>query len=205
MSDDKIINEMKKETLPNKPIYKINPANMANKIQQLTPIKRAYIRRYWLPARLIVMVEEITPVISVSPSEDAPDVAAFALTGESIGRDYLPLPDNFKTIKVLSYGNNGDDYEKWDKEKINYLNKLAKFLEVYSGEKLEYIDLRTPHNAFAKLSSVKIKLGELDVSLFERIKPIKDILSSPDIIKLKEHTTYIDLSWQKVKYINLDE
>lgn len=205
VSDDKIINEMQKHELPNEPVYKINPSKIANEIEQLTPIKRAYIRRFWFPARLVIMVEEVTPIITVSPSEDAPDVAAFSMTGELITRDYLPLNENIKTYKVLSYGTNGDDYEKWDAERINYLYKLAKSIEEYSGEKIEYLDLRTPHSAFAQLQSVKFKLGELDVSLFERIKSIKSIQSSDDINSLKHRTKYIDISWQKVKYVNLDE
>ncbi len=205
VSEDKIINQMRQHELPNEPIYKINPSEIANEIEKLSPIKRAYIRRYWFPARLVIMVEEVTPVITVSPSEDAPDVAAFAQTGEIIPRDYLPLNEKIKTYKILSYGTNGDDYENWDTEKVNYLYKLAKSIEEYSGEKIEYIDLRVPHNAFVQLQSVKFKLGELDVSLFERIKSIKSIQSSDDINSLKHRTKYIDISWQKVKYVNLDE
>ena len=205
VSNEKIIAEMKKVQIPKVPLYKFNPAGMARQIEKLAPIKRAYIRRYWLPARLVVMVEEIVPAITISPSEDAPDVAAFALTGEYIGREYLPLNDKFKTVKVLTYGTNGDDYEKWDTEKINDIYKLAKTIEEYSGEKLQYLDLRIKNDAYAQLDSVKLRLGKIDVSLFERIKGIKGILSSPDVIRLKNHTKYIDLSWQKVKYVNLDE
>ncbi|MBQ9245802.1 FtsQ-type POTRA domain-containing protein [bacterium] len=203
--DEKIINELQKIQFQNEPIYKINPVGISNEITKLQPIKHAYIRRYWFPARLVVMVEEVTPAITVSPSEDAPDVAAFSLTGELISRDYLPFNHQFETVRILSYGNNGDDYEKWDTEKINYLYKLAKTIEEYSGEKVQYIDLRIPNNAFAQLDSVKLRLGKTDVSLFKRIKQLKDILNSPDVIRLKQHTKYIDLSWQNVKYVNLDE
>ncbi len=194
VSNDKIINEMRKFPIEDLPLYKFNPAKITNEIEQLAPIKRAYIRRYWFPARLVVMIEEIIPVITVSPSEDAPDVAAFALTGEFIGRDYLPLDEKFHTMKILSYGTQGDDYEKWNVEKINELYRLAKSIEEYSGERLIYLDLRTPNNAFAQLESVKLRLGKIDVSLFERIKAIKGILESPDIIRLKNHTKYIYLS-----------
>lgn len=205
VSNDKILKEMKRVQIPKEPIYKYNPAAIARQIEQLAPIKRAYIRRYWFPARLVIMIEEITPVITVSPSEDAPDVAAFGLSGEYIGRDYLPLNSNLKTVKVLTYGTNGDDYEKWDTEKINDIYKLAKSIEEYSGEKLQYLDLRTKNDAYAQLDTVKLRLGKIDVSLFDRIKGLKGILSSPDIIRLRNHTKYIDLSWQKVKYVNLDE
>ena len=202
--DETIINEIKKIPIKNEPIYKINPSQIANKISTLQPVKHAYIRRYWFPARFVVMVEEVTPIITISPSEDAPDVAAFAQTGELIGREYLPLDSKFKTIKILSYGTNNDDYEKWNTDKINYLNKLAKAIEEYSGEEIEYFDLRQAHNAFVKLQTVKLRLGELDVSLFERIKSIKGILASQDIKRLLNKTNYIDLSWQNVKYVNLE-
>ena len=203
--NEKILNEIKKVDIPKEPIYKYNPAPIARQIEQLAPIKRAYIRRYWFPARFVIMIEEIIPVITVSPSEDAPDVAAFGLSGEYIGREYLPLNNKINTVKVLTYGTNGDDYEKWDTDKINDIYKLAKSIEEYSGEKLQYLDLRTKNDAYAQLDTVKLRLGKIDVSLFDRIKGVKEILSSPDIIRLKNHTKYIDLSWQKVKYVNLDE
>ncbi len=205
VSNEKILNEMQKIPVPKVPLYKYNPAPMAREIEKLQPIKRAYIRRYWFPARLVVMVEEIVPVITISPSEDAPEVAAFALSGEYISREYLPLNNKYKTVRILTYGTNGDDYEKWDTEKISDIYRLAKTIEQYSGENLQYLDLRTKNDAYAQLDSVKLRLGKIDVSLFERIKGLKGILSSPDVIRLKEHTKYIDLSWQKVKYVNLDE
>jgi len=202
VSSEKIISEMKKYPLEKKQLYKINPDKIANQIEQLPPVKRAYVRRYWLPARLVVMVEEVTPAITISPAEDAPDIAAFARTGEMIGREYLPLNERSNAVKILSYGTKGDDYEKWDTEKINTLYKLAKTIEGYAGEKVEYIDLRIPHNAFVQTESAKIKLGEIDVSVFERIKAIHDIL--PAVKELKLKTKYIDLSWRDAKYIKED-
>ncbi len=199
VSNEKILNEMKKITLENMPIYKINPAETANQIEQLSPVKRAYVRRYWLPARIVVMIEEVNPAITISPAENTNEVAAFSLTGEMIGREYLPLKDNFNTVKVLSYGTKGDDYEKWDVEKINNLYRLVKLIEQYAGERVQYVDLRIPHNAFVQLESAKLKLGEIDVSVFERIKSIHDIL--PAVKRMKLKTKYIDLSWKDSKYI----
>lgn len=202
VSDEKILNEMKKFPVEKEPLYKINPAKIAHQVEQLPPVKRAYIRRYWLPARYIVMVEEVTPALTISPTEDAPAVAALAITGELIGREYLPLSDKCNAVKILTYGTNGDDYEKWDTEKINNLYKLAKLLEEYSGEKVKYIDLRIKHNAFAQLESAKLKLGEIDVSVFERIRAIHDIL--PQIKQMSEKIQYIDLSWKESKYLKLE-
>ncbi len=202
VSNEKILNEMRKFPVENKPLYMINPEKMAHKIEQLSPIKRVYIRRYWFPARYAVMVEEVTPAIVISPSEEAPAVAAFALGGEIIGREYLPLKEECDTVKVLSYGTKGDDYENWDVEKIQQLYRLSKELELYSGEKVEYIDLRNPHDIYAKIQSVKLRLGELDVSLFERIKVIQVIL--PAVKKMTAPVAYVDLSWKVTKYIKME-
>lgn len=200
---ERIIGEMKKINLEKKPIYRINPAPIAHQIETLKPIKRAYVRRFWLPARLVVMIEEVTPAIIVSPTEDTPAVIAYALTGEVIPKEYLPLDESYNTVKVLSYGTQGDDYEKWNNERISTLYRLAKNIESYSKERVEYIDLRQPHNIFVQLTSVKIRLGELDVSVFERIKAISDIL--PEVKMLNENIKYIDLSWKESKYIKLDK
>ena len=199
VSENKILKTLKSFPVEKKPLYMIDPAPISNKIEELTPIKRAYVRRYWLPARYLIMVEEVTPAIEIAPSEDAPSVAALAFTGELITREYLPLKSSFNTAKILSYGTKGDDYENWNIEKINNLYKLFVLLEEYSGEKVMFIDLRIPHNAFAQLESVKIRLGEIDPSVFERIKAIHDIL--PAISDLKLKTQYIDLSWKNTQYI----
>ncbi len=200
VSEKKVIEEMKKFPIEKKPIYQVNPAEIANQIEQLSPVKRAYVRRFWLPARFVVMLEEVTPVIVISPSEEAPAVAALSITGELIGREYLPLSDKYDVVKILTYGTN-DDYEKWDVEKISDLYKLGSLIEEYSGEKLEYIDLRIKHNAFAQLESAKLRLGEIDVSVFDRIKVIHYIL--PEIKQMSDKIKYIDLSWKDSKYLKM--
>ena len=137
VSSEKILAEIKKVQPEYEPLYKINPNNIVNKLEELPPIKRAYIRRFWLPARLVIIIQEIIPAIVISPTEDTPEIAAYSFDGDFISRDYLPLNKKDNVIKVLSYGNN-DDYEKWDSDKINFLYKLVKQIENYSGEKVKY-------------------------------------------------------------------
>ena len=202
VSDEKIIEQMKKVQLDKKQIFKIDPKPIEYQIEELIPIKRAYVRRFWLPTRFVVMVEELQPVITIAPSEDVQPVIAFASTGELITREYLPLPEDVNAIKILTYGNKGDDYDTWDIERIQYLYKLGQMLEEYSGERVLYLDLRNPHSAFAQLESVKIKLGELDQAVFGRIKPIRDIL--PQIGNMVDKIQYVDLSWKDSKYLKME-
>ena len=202
VTNEKILYQMKEIPLEKKQIFKIDPKPIENKIEELVPIKRAYIRRFAFPARLVVMIEELTPAITIAPSEDVQPVVAFAITGELITRDFLPLPDESDVFKILTYGNKGDDYDNWDIERIEYLYKLGSLIEEYSGEQLLYIDLRNPHNAFAQIESVKIKLGELDQAVFERVKSIRDIL--PQISHLIDKIQYVDLSWKDSKYLKME-
>ena len=84
VSKEKILNELKTYQIPNKPIYKINPREIEERIEKLTPIRNAYVRRFWLPAKFLIMIEEVTPALIISPNEESPAVAAFALSGELI-------------------------------------------------------------------------------------------------------------------------
>ena len=199
----KIINEIKKIPIEKKPIYMINPTEAAKALEKLSPVKSAYVRRFWFPARYVIMLEEETPAIVIAPKEDVAEVAAFSYSGKLIGREYLPLNGNIKSAKILSYGTKDDDYEKWNKEKIDELYKLYKELEEYSGESVEYIDLRIPHNAFVQLKSVKVKLGELDASVYERIKALASIM--PKIRNTSESIKYIDISWGESSYLKMNE
>ncbi|MCD7878700.1 MAG: FtsQ-type POTRA domain-containing protein, partial [Candidatus Gastranaerophilales bacterium] len=163
VSNSKIISEMKKINLPKEPLYKINPSEIMHRLENLAPVKHAYIRRYWFPARLTIMIEEVTPAITIAPSETAPAVAAFALTGELIGREYLPLKTETGTVKVLSYGTKGDDYEKWDINKIKEIYEFSQVLENYSGEKIQYLDMRNPLEIYVLLHSLKLGSGGLQI------------------------------------------
>lgn len=201
----RILYEIKKVNLPKKPFYRISPDKIADILEVLPPVKRVYVRRYLFPARLVIMIQEVIPAVVISPSEDTFEVAAFSFDGEFISRDYLPLTKKNYAIKVLSYGTKDDDYEKWDKKKINDLYKLVKQIEHYSGERVKYLDLRIPNNAFVQLETVKIRLGVLDLNVFERIKAIKSMLASPDVKRLASNTKYIDLSWSQVQYVNVSK
>ena len=83
------------------------------------------------------------------------------------------------------------------------LCRLAELLEYYSGEKLQYLDLRKPDNAFAQLRTFKVRLGILDYNVFERIRALSSMLKSAEIKELAPRAKFIDLSWSQVQYINV--
>ena len=63
--------------------------------------------------------------------------------------------------------------------------------------------MRRPNDVYIAIESTNIRLGVLDSTVFERIKRINAIL--PKIDDVEGQVKYIDLSWDKVNYIKLNQ
>ena len=153
-------------------------------------------------ARIQIILRERIPLITISPDAKVAPVAFFTTDGKLIGREFLPLDKSFKTILVLSYGNKGDDYHKWDLNKIHQIEKIAKYVETYSGEPVEYIDLRNPFDVYVKIKTVNIRIGQLDENVYKRIERIPSLL--PQVKLIDSKIKYLDLKWDKVNYLKLE-
>ena len=199
----KIKSVIKDIEVPKITLYMANLNELKYKLMSLAPVDEVYIRRYAFPARVLIIIREAMPVITIAPDDKVKPVAAFTRDGRLIiGSDYLPLPEEYKTIKVLSYGNKGDDYRKWDVNKIRQIQKIAKYVETFSREKVEYIDMRNPDDIYVKIETVPVRLGQPDLNIYDRIRRIPSIL--PQIEKVKGKVKYIDLGWEKVNYLKLE-
>ena len=152
----KIMVLLKGSNVPNTPIYMAKTSDIKKNIMKLAPIEDVYIRRYAFPARIQIILKERVPAMLIAPDEKSQPVAFFTTDGKLIGREFLPLKKEYNTIKVLSYGNKGDDYHKWDLKKIKELEKIKNYVEAYSKESVEYIDLRNPEYFFVKILYILI-------------------------------------------------
>lgn len=197
----KIMTLLKNSDVPNVPLYMAKTSSIKKELLQLKPIENVYIRRYAFPARIQIIVRERIPVIMISPDEKLVPVAFFTTDGTLIGHEYLPFKAQYKTIKVLSYGNKGDDYRKWDLAKIKEIQKIVKYVETYSKEQVEYVDFRNPNDVYVKIKTVNIRLGKLDDEVYKRIERIPSIL--PQVKPVEKKVKYLDLSWDKVNYLKL--
>lgn len=197
----KILSALRRTQVPRQPIFLVKTEDIKNSIKQLEPVQDVYIRRYWLPARLQIIIIERTPVITISPNIDSPPIAFFSADGKLIGRDYMPLNENYKTVLVITYGS-GDDYRNWNITKVNNFKKLAALIEAESGETVEYIDYRNPKDVYVKIPTVNIRLGSINPSTFDKIQRIPSLL--PQVKMINKKVKYIDLRWDS-NYIKLDE
>ena len=198
---NKILSALRRNQVSTKPIFLVKTDNLKKSIMQLEPIQDVYIRRFWFPARLQIIIIERVPVITISPDINVPPIAFFSADGKLIGRDYMPLNSDYKTVRVITYGS-GDDYRNWDKVKINNFKLLAATIETDSGEQVEYIDYRNPNDVYVKIPTVNIRLGSFNSGTFDKIHRIPSLL--PQVKMLNKKVKYIDLRWD-TNYIKLDE
>ena len=197
----KILSALRRNQVSTKPIFLVKTDNLKDSIKQLEPIRDVYIRRYWFPARLQIIVIERTPAITISPDIDVAPIAFFSTDGKLIGRDYMPLSEDYSVVKVITYGR-GDDYRNWDKSKVLSFKKLAAVVEADTGETVEYIDYRNPQDVYVKIPTVNIRLGSFNAGTYEKIHRIPSLL--PQVQMLNKKVKYIDLRWD-TNYIKLDE
>ncbi len=202
VKSQKILALLKKSEVPDVPIYMARTDSIEKELKKLAPVEDVYIRRYAFPARLQIIVKERVPVLTVSPDIKVPPVAAFTREGVMIGREYLPLGKEFSTIRVLSYGNKGDDYTKWNSAKIKQIETIVEYVETCSKERVEYIDFRNPNDVYVKIKTVNIRLGKPDERVYDRIQRIPSIL--PQVKLVDSKVKYLDLSWEKVNYLKLE-
>ena len=201
--DYKIINMVRQTQLPNVQIFRLDTTELENNISQLQAIKKVYVRRYWFPARLVINVEERTPVFLLSPNLESDANSALTSDGVLIDKDYLPLSPTIKTKKLLTYGVKDGKDEVRDKKRVEELLKIVKAFETYSNQEVQYVDLRNLKDVYIMLQEYPIRLGEINDTTIARIKWIASIL--PEARKYKEKVKYIDLRWEDSYYLRLKE
>jgi len=192
-----IMAQLKPLNLPKKQIFLLNTKRIEKTLLKLTPIKKIYIRRFWFPARLKIVINERTPVLAVSPSPKVEPVAIFSDDNVIINRHFLPLPRSKPYYLVLTY----TDYRRWSSNHINYLVYLSKLIETASGEKVMFIDLRNPDDVFVQLKYMRLRLGGLNKTVFNRSKRVSSVIF--EAIKIKDDIDYIDLRWNNSVSIKL--
>jgi len=187
VSVKQVMNKLQEITLPKKPLYLINTNTIEKKLKELPPVKRVIVRRYWLPARLRIVIDERTPVISIAPNNKDGN------SEKLLEKEYLPLPNGINTYKVITY----DDYKLWKPAQIPYIQKLALYLENATGDELEYLDIRNPDDVYAQMKNVRLRIGGLKGSeVFNRIQKVSSVI--PEAMKIKNNIDYIDLRWNNV-------
>lgn len=194
---DKIVASLSKIRVHKVPLYLFSTSEVEKSILKLTPAKKVYVRRFWSPARLKIVVEEKKPILAITPSPKAPPVAVFTEDGTIIGKEYLPLPARDKVYTLLTF----DDFTQWKKTHVDYMIFFSKMLEQASGEKVMFIDIRNPNDVYVQLQSCKLRMGDMNRTIFKRAKRVSYLI--PRIHSFNNTVEYLDLRWEKTIFIKL--
>lgn len=198
--DTVVFNSLKNISVPKLPIFLMSVKPIKKELFKIPVIKSIYVRRYGFPARIQIILRERVPVAVIKTDLNAKPVAFFTSDGILIAnKNYMGLSNSKSLLTILTTSSKLD--KNWTVKKVNYIEKIVKAIETYSGEKVSYIDMRNPNDVYVRIQKTSIRLGALDSTVFERIKRIYTIL--PQIKDMDSRIKYIDLSWDKVNYLKL--
>jgi len=184
------------------PIFVMSVAPIKHELYKIPAIKSVYVRRYGFPARIKIIIRERTPMAVIKTDLNKLPVA-FVTTDHVMvtNKNFMHLAESDSTLRILV--KNPEFRKDWTVERVEYIDKIAKYIETYSNEKVQYVDMRNSNDVYIKINSTNIRLGILDSSVFERIKRIYTIL--PKLNSVDGEVKYIDLSWDKVNYFKLQK
>ena len=184
------------------PIFLMHSGPIKKAIYGLPTTKKVYVRRYGFPARIQIIVRERVPLAIIKSDLKAKPLAFFTTDGVLIiNKNYMNLDKYSDVLNIITTPK--DLKKEITADKIHEIEEIIKYVETYSGEKVEYFDMRIPNDVYVKIKTTNIRLGTIDSTIEERIKRIYTIL--PQISKVNSEIRYIDLSWDKVNYLKLNK
>lgn len=195
-----LYNSLRELHVAHVPIFIMPVTQIKNELEKIPAIKEVYVRRYGFPARIQIIVREREPIAVIKTELNKIPVAFVTEDNKMVtNKNFMHLAESDSTLRILV--KNPEFRKDWTVERVRYIEKIAKEVETYSGEKVQYVDMRNPNDVYIKIKSTNIRLGVLDSLVFERIKRIRDIL--PKLGNVSEKIKFVDLSWDKVNYLKL--
>ena len=184
------------------PIFLMRVKPIKKEIFKIPVVKNVYVRRYGFPARVQIIVREKVPMAVIKTDLKQKPIAFVTTDGVMVTNEkYMGNAQTPDTLVIITKNPN---FEKdWDAKRVQYIEKIAKAIETYSQEKVEYVDMNNPNDVYVKIETTSVRLGVLDSSVFERIKRLYTIL--PQIDGVEGTIKYIDLSWDKVNYLKMQD
>lgn len=196
---DKVLEALRKEPLPKVPLYMINPKDFEKRIMKIATVKRVYVRRYWFPARMRVVIEDKKPLMTISRDEKSKPIMFFVEDGKLLSMDYMTPDVSLYPVNVIAPTEKNNNFFDWKPDVLAGILNISDTIAKYAGESPEYIDCRNMNDIFVKVDDVLLRVGEPDVTLEKRLKYTSTILGY--VKKHPDKIEYIDLRWNDVQFI----
>lgn len=169
-----------------KPLWKLDPRALENRLCSLEDVHHAFVRRYIFPRpHLVVEIAEEFPWASFATEPGATPDAVISETGRII-----PIA-TFPTIikpEFIIYGQPGLKLTAAD---VNRWAGWTQYIAAQTGQKVDYVDMRNPHDICVQDGEFSLRIGDADSSLTRRLGRLASVI--PSLGDLRDRLQYIDL------------
>jgi cell division septal protein FtsQ len=184
VSDDQVRQALK--DVVDQPLYQLDPRKLEDKVTELSVVKQAFVRRYALPQRrLIVEVLEEFPWASFGTNPDEPTKSVICESGRIISVAEFPkvVQPELKVYGPANLDLSAKDVSQW----ATWINLIAK----QTNYPVQSVDMRDLQNVTVQDGDLCLRLGSPDTTLTRRLSRLSSLQTA--IEPLKERLEYIDL------------
>lgn len=170
----------------NQPLYQLDPQKLEDKVTELSIIKQAFVRRYALPKRRVVVeVLEEFPWASFGTDPDKPSEAVICESGRIVSISEFPkvVRPELTVYGPANLDLSAKDVGQW----ATWLNLISK----QTNYPVQSVDMRDLQNVIVQDGDLNLRLGAPDTTLTRRLSRLSSL--QPAIEPLKERVEYIDL------------
>lgn len=169
-----------------RPVYTLDPHQLAAEIRNLPAVHMAGVRRYILPRpHIVVYVMEEFPWASLAHAPGEPVQAVISQTGRMIPVSEYPA---VAQPQLLIYGN--PDFKFSQSDVVSWAN-WTQYVSTQTGRSVNSLDLRQANNIKLQAGDLALRLGSADTTLSKRLSRLSSIV--PALAQLKDTIEYIDL------------
>ena len=188
--------------LAGKPVFGIQPADIANQLKEKFPlIDQIYVRRYLFPARVELFVLEKQPWAELYTADTTDTKEPFALL--TTDYDIVPLKRYRAHYHKTRYPANSihklilptQNFKPPNKTFLKRLDRLSYKLSHTPGLHFESLIVDSPEMIRARFTETDVMIGRLDTGVFRRTDRLKAL--TPKILELQDELASVDLRWSE--------
>ncbi len=181
-----------------KPLFQVNPKAVESRLEQLSIVNKAFVRRYIIPRpKVEILLWEEFPWANLTNNLKNPAYLVVSQTGRIISVNDFPQIEKPKLLVVANENLhlNSAQIVKWQ--------GILDFIASQDNTPVQYLDLTNPFDIRVQTASLNIKLGAIDNTFQKRLLRLPSVLAG--IKDYRPKLVYLDLSLDSNIPIKLSE
>ncbi len=181
-----------------KPLFQVNPKAVESRLEQLSIVNKAFVRRYIIPRpKVEILLWEEFPWANLTNNLNNPANLVVSQTGRIISVNDFPQIEKPKLLVIANENLhlNSVQIVKWQ--------GILDFIASQDNTPVQYLDLTNPFDIRVQTASLNIKLGAIDNTFQKRLLRLPSVLAG--IKDYRPKLVYLDLSLDSNIPIKLSE